>query len=216
MNPTSRPIGMNPTASPRSSRSRKGFTLAEVMIAAGIFVMAAFGLYTILIKAYELNTIARYHDDARAVLQTYADQFQRLQTAVEDPVSHSVYTRELFVPTDPTGKGLQYWYSSSTGALSVEASNATSFANNGSVQVTLGGSTNSVLATVTRQVQSIDPGSHAAGTHLSGHPNGGENFSLGTDPLYAAGKLLLGTFSITYQVSGRTVVQNLSILRADP
>lgn len=217
MHPTSRPIGVDSFVAPRCSPRSKGFTLVEVMIAGGVFVMATFGLYSILLRSYQLNALARYNDDARAVLRTYADQFQRLQTADLDPIRGQVYTRELFRTTAETGQGMRFWYSDPLGALSVELSSATSFANGGDgVPVTLGGIDNGVLAHVYHKVQAIDPGPAATGPHVGALPGGGGAFGIGTSPSYAAGSLLLGTFTIKYPFYGRTIVQSLSILRAAP
>ena len=190
-------------------------------MAAVIVTIGALGVYNALFQAYALSARARYLDEGRAILQTFADQFLRLDTAAKDPVSGVIYTRELFVPVSSgTGAGLQYWYPTITspGVLSNELSNATSFASSGTgASVYIGGpqgAPNAILATVTRVVQAVDPGPHVPGTHIGGSPNGGATFPSGTNPSYGAGKLLLGTFAITYQLNGRTVTQTLSVLRA--
>jgi hypothetical protein len=190
------------------------------MVAAGIFVMAALGLYTILIRSYQLNALARYRDDARGVLRTYADQFLRLQTADKDPISGNIFTRKLFMTTSAnTGEGFRYWYSTTAlgGSLSNEPGNAASFANGTTgVPVTLGGADNGIPAFVFRMVEAVDPGPLSAGPHVTGHASGGGIFPYPTAPTYRAGSLLLGTFTINYHVDGRLYTQSISILRAAP
>jgi hypothetical protein len=51
--------------SPRSYRRAEGFTLVEVMMAACILTFVGLGLLTILIKAYDLVGLTRYHDAGR-------------------------------------------------------------------------------------------------------------------------------------------------------
>ncbi|HTB81633.1 MAG TPA: prepilin-type N-terminal cleavage/methylation domain-containing protein [Opitutaceae bacterium] len=67
-------------------RNKKGFTLLEALIAGTIFAMMATGIYAMLFKSYQLAALCRYRDDARAVLQTFADQFERLD------ISDFIYT----------------------------------------------------------------------------------------------------------------------------
>lgn len=81
----------------------------ETMIAAIIFAMAALGIYAMLFRAYQLSALARYRDDARAVLETFADQFERLQAA------DLVYTNGDTGNTSINMSGLTY--QSSTGNL---------------------------------------------------------------------------------------------------
>ncbi|MGA3008080.1 MAG: prepilin-type N-terminal cleavage/methylation domain-containing protein, partial [Opitutaceae bacterium] len=61
------------------SGDQRGFTLMEVMVSAIVLAMTAAGLFSLLFQAYKLSALARYRDDARAVLQTFASQFQAMQ-----------------------------------------------------------------------------------------------------------------------------------------
>jgi type II secretory pathway pseudopilin PulG len=193
-------------------------TLVEVMLAASVFVVAALGLYSVLIRAYQLGAYARYRDNARAILQTYADQFQLLW-----PVDSAGNPLEIFEPTDSglqygTGKGLRYWNSTATqpaAGLSDESSAAGGFANGpGPMTVTIGGANNSIDAQVYRQVVAVDPGApDSTGA-------GGEAFTVVPPPVAKGGRqLLVATFTITYYPLGKTspqVVQQLSVMRSFP
>jgi prepilin-type N-terminal cleavage/methylation domain-containing protein len=204
---------MKPCNVARHSRRTGGFTLVEVMMAAVVFVMAAVGLYDILLKAYQVSTLARYRDDARAVLRTYADQFERLGTS-DDATN---YRRELFVTSAETGRGLRHWDAtqSTVYGLSNEPSNASPFANDAAyLEVTLGGANNPILARVTRGVVAINPGPGTVATSPPTPPGSAD--PLGIDPNYAAGNLWLGTFTITYTVSKQLQTQRISVLRAAP
>jgi Tfp pilus assembly protein PilV len=210
----SRPVGVNHSPSPRCSRRSNAFTLAEVMIAAGIFAVASLGFYKILLKAYEVAALARYHDNAVAVLQTYADQFLRLKDMGSDG-----YRRELFKLTSPDGQGLRYWdnsgdISDTSKGLSDESS-ASTFTG-GPMNVTLGGSQNGIVAQVTREVLAVNPGPGAVSGGGSTVVAAGELFPSNMDPRYGVGALWLGTFTIRYNVGTQSVTHSLSVLRAAP
>lgn len=97
-------------------RNKSGFTLMEVMMAAMVFAMASVGIYSMLFKAYQLAALSRYHDDARAVLQTFADQFERI--AVSDIIytdgSNNVVT---FPSTDIYQDSTKNVVNATTGAI---------------------------------------------------------------------------------------------------
>jgi Tfp pilus assembly protein PilV len=177
----------------RHRSSRAGFTLAEAMIAVTIFIMVTLGVYTMLIKSYQMAALTRARDDARAVLRTYADQFERLQTT--QSVGGATYNRWLFNPTSgPTGRGLQ-WGAMSDGNTSVNAVDVPS------LSITLGGSQHAVAATLTRDVRYVDAndGSIAASRTIQ-----------------AAGYMLVGTFAISYQLSGKSYSHSLTVVRVAP
>jgi len=165
-----------------------------------VFVMVTLGTYTMLIRAYELSAQARARDEARAVLRTFGDQFERLQTT--DEVGGSVYMRWLFLPTgSPTGRGLR-WGDSSSGQMllsdwntSVNASDVPSLA------VTLGSGSYSIPAQVTREVHYVD--------ESTGVDSSSQN-------VQAAGYLLRVTFTIAYKVNNRSYSQSLTVARAVP
>jgi len=177
----------------RRSASRRGFTLVETMVAATIFVMVTLGVYTMLMKSYQLIALTRVRDDARAVLRSFADQFERLSTTEEvDGVSRQ---RWIFLPSSgPTGRGL-VWGALSDENTSVNAEDVAS------LPIVLGGESHRVNATLTRDVRYINAAS-------------GENAADRT--IEAAGYMLSGTFTINYAMNGTSYTQSLTVLRAAP
>jgi prepilin-type N-terminal cleavage/methylation domain-containing protein len=177
-------------------RAHRGFTLAEVMMATVVFTMGILGVYAMMLKSYELVTLSRHRDNARAVLLSFADQFLRLQTA------DSGVIRGLFVPHSATGLGLTW--TDTTGAV-VNGDLITPWPA-AYIPVTLGNSIDNtkgsqVLARVSREVTLIDP---ATGIPVAG-----------TTPSYsAAGYMLQATFTITYPISGRTQSQSIIVARS--
>lgn len=184
-----------PTSSRDASRlrSRRAFTLVEAMMGATVFVMVTLGVYAILIKSYQLAALTRCRDDARAILRTYADQFERLQTT--ELVGTSTYNRWLFNPTNgASGRGLKW------GELS-DANTSTAAEEVGSITVTLGSANHPTTATVTRDVRYVAP--------LTGE-------TTVTQSIQAAGFLLQGVFSITFSINDRTYTQSLTVMRLAP
>ncbi len=93
-------LAQNPARHPA-----RGFTLVESMVGTVLFAMVMIGVYTGLVQAYHMQAVSRYRDNARAILRTYVDQFQRLSTTTE--FSNVPYSRWLFVPTGGfSGDGL--------------------------------------------------------------------------------------------------------------
>jgi type II secretory pathway pseudopilin PulG len=191
-----------------------GFTLVEVMLAAMVFIVAGLGVFTIMIKAYQVVTLARYHDDARAVLQTFANQFLRLQTSDLGSSGSGVYSRLMFSPVgSATGGGLLWDKTSAPSeanltlnSLSNEKGGPTATAFNGeTLTVTIGGSQNGIPAQVTRFVQQLKNDGTPSSTAVAPEP---------------AGQLLIGTFTIKYKIptinSGQDIVQSITVLRASP
>ena len=173
-------------------RARRGFTLVETMIATAVFTMGILGVYMMMLKSYELVTLARHRDNGRALLLSFADQFLRLQTT--DLVAGTgVITRPLFAnaPT-PTGYGLS-WTDSAGNTVSGLISDPY-------LPVTLGESGSSqVRAQITRTVNFLDA---ATGTTVSGATT------------TAAGWMLQATFTITYSIRGRPQTQSLTVARS--
>ena len=181
--------------------NEKGFTLVEVMVAAVILVMTSAGIFSLLFKAYELSALARYRDDARAVLQTYAAQFEQMNPNY----SSSTNTYTLGGTTMP-GNGLQYWDNSSDLALSslVYTPSSSPITVTNTNPLYLGGNSistaleNSKLATVSYIVTPITQ--DANHTPLT--------FSTSNHQT-----LLQANFKIVYQVYGRSITQSLTVTR---
>ena len=185
--------------------------MVEVMVASMVFVAAGLGVYTIMIKAYQVVTLARYHDDARAVLQTFASQFVRLQSS--DLVAGTPKNRILFTPVAaPTGHGLLW--DSSMGApdgnnvimdsLSVEPGTAAAHTSDDGLVVTIGGSLAGIPATVTRYVQQVKEDGTTSSTEL---------------PATSAGQMFVATFTIKYSIptlNSQRCEQSITVMRAAP
>ena len=178
---------------PGPDRRRRGFTLVEAMIASGVFIMVTLGVYAMLIKSYQLAALSRTRDEARAVLRTFGDQFERLQTTDVDS-SGSTYTRWLFYPEGVTGRGLS-WGSLSTTDVHTELPAVSSLA------VTLGQAGHTVAATVTRDVSYIDDASGATTSSAQ---------------IKAAGYMMKGTFAITFSMNAKSYTETLTVVRAVP
>lgn len=185
-----------------SGRSRRGMTLLEVMVAASIFTAGALGIYMMLLQANRYAALNRYRDDARAVVQSFADQFERLETAGK--VDDTEYLRWLFKPGINTGKGL-VWKDSTTGGYKIcdETINHSASTPDSGLIVTIGGSSNGIPATVTRTVL---PMNSSTGETLPVSASSSSYFT-------AAGYILQGTFTITYKVGGSDYSQNLTVVR---
>jgi prepilin-type N-terminal cleavage/methylation domain-containing protein len=183
----------------RRAAGRRGFTLVEAMVGTVVFAMVTMGVYTALIKSYQLAALARTRDEARAVLRTFADQFERLQTT--DEVDGITCTRWLFLPTSgPTGRGLQ-WQDSTTGTPAMSSDNTSVNAEETPyLSVTLGAGSAQIPAQVTRDVAYV---SESTGTTAA-------------QQITAAGYLLRGTFAISYQLNGRSYSQSLTVARSVP
>lgn len=169
-------------------------TLGEVMVGMTVFVMCTLGIYATLIKAYQLAALSRCREEARAVLRTYADQFERLQTTYHDEVSGADYTRWLFVVEGPTGRGLEWGELSDSNTSVPEPAIA-------HIEVPLGTEDNPIRAKVTRQVTYLDAAT-------------GET-SL-TRTIQAAGYMVVGTFSVEYTLNNKDYVETLTVARAVP
>lgn len=180
-----RPGGFRPRMRRGASR---GFTLAEVMIATMVFTMGILGVYAMMIKSYELVTLARHRDNARAFLVSFSDQFLRLQTT--DMISGGSVLRPLFATNGTGGDGLSW----TDTAGNVVTGNAQAY-----LSVTLGeASSSQVPARVTRQVQYIDTSGAVVGSQLT----------------TAAGWVLQGTFTITYSIRGYPQTQSITVARS--
>lgn len=229
MHPTHRPTRKRFCDSSRCHRRVAGFTLVEVMLAACVLVGAGFGIYACLLKAYQVVAVGRYRDAARAVLQTYADQFERLQTAdTSGTGTNSVAcTRWFFKPTvRPTATGLLWDGTVAAGGLNMnlnklctepDTPGAPAPANSGLspdyLRVNLGGSNNASSTSSTTSGSSQGIEAHVTrevwGLYDDGRIISGQGIQY-----ESAGELLLGRFTITYTVFNQPFTLNLAVLRA--
>ena len=195
MSPNSTRLPHAPATDRGRPRRRRvaGFTLLEAMLSTTIFTMVTLGVYTILIKSYQMIALSRCRDEARAVLRTYADQFLRLQTT--ERVSGATYNRWLFNPTNAaTGRGL-HWGELSDDNTSTPAEDV------GNIAITLGTGGHATPARLTRDVRYV---ASATGANVN---------ALSID---AAGFMLSATFAISYTSSGKAYTQFITVTRATP
>lgn len=171
-------------------RTQRGFTLVETMIATMVFTMGILGVYAMMLKSYELVTLSRHRDNGRALLLSFADQFLRLQTTDADPFTGLPAPRTFFIPSGPTGSGMS-WTDTSGHAGTVDAQG---------LHVLLGEAGSSQIpATITRSVSFLDSTTGA---------------TTGSVTAAAAGWLLQGTFTVTYDINGRHQTQSLTVARS--
>ena len=174
----------------------RGFTLVEAMVATLIFVMFTLGVYALVIQSYNMTARIRYRDDARAMLLTYVDQFERLQTTTQ--VGSTPYTRWLFNPASgPTGLGLRW------GALCDEDAfnNPLPDPVPDHLDVTLGGAKAPIAAQVTREVHYV-------------MPTGASSDVLSGTSMSAAGWLITGKFTISYVANGQPETASMTVVRS--
>jgi prepilin-type N-terminal cleavage/methylation domain-containing protein len=176
---------------------RKGFTLVEVMVATTLLTMVGLGILSVLVGAYRVAAKARYRDQARYVIKSFADQFLTQQPA---DLSGNTYTLfQVTVDTSgnssPLGTGLNWTnIDGTTGTLSADTAGLYYY-------VTLGSSTSTpVQATVTRKVSYIASDGTATLIYAP----------------VAAGDLLEGDFTIKYPYLGVTQTETISAIRAFP
>lgn len=177
----------------RNSRgSQRGYSLFETMIAATLFTFVALGVYGALIQSYKMAKLSRCHDESRAILRSYVDQFERLQDT--DPATGNI--RWLFTPTNgATGQGLV-----GLDQLNDQA-NTTNSAATAFLAINLGPATSSVPAKVTRNVSYVNP----------------SNGELSDTQILSGSKYMLqAIFSIEFEISGRTYHQSMTALRLAP
>ena len=192
-------------------RAQRAFTLVEVMIATMVFCMGILGVYAMMIKSYELVTLSRHRDNARAYLQSFSDQFLRLQTNDKNPIPGAPpITRPLFNPSGVGSAGLVW--TDAAGVPHVPCFDSDPTAANylqpdptaSSLRVLLGDTAtganvgNTVVAHISRQVSYLD----ANGQTVGGYPPN------------AAGFMMQAIFTITYSVSGKPQQQQMIVARS--
>ena len=173
-------------------RTQRAFTLVEVMIATAVFTMGILGVYAMMIKSYELVTLARHRDNARAYLMSFSDQFLRLNTTDPNPTPGLPPILRPLFDTSSTHPG--------DGLVWTDANNIQS---NGAglpyLQVTLGEAGSSqISAKVRHYVTYLDSSGRATGTNTAA----------------AAGWILQGTFTIDYQIAGHPQQEKIIVARS--
>ena len=170
-----------------------GFAIVEAMMATMVFSMVMLGVYAALIQSYKMAALSRCREEARAVLRTYVDQFQRLQTT--ETVGGASFNRWLFNPTTAaTGQGLVW------GALNSDTVNNASTAVS-SLPITLGATGTTVAAQLTRDVRYVTAATGAIAT---------------TRTIDSGGYMMQAVFTISYTISGRPYTQSVTALRVAP
>jgi Tfp pilus assembly protein PilV len=198
----------------RCSRHRhhgtRGVTIVEAMVATTIFTMGILGVYAMLIYSYNMETLARHRDNGRAVLMSFADKFERLQTT--DPAGN---LRNFFDTSVTTPNGIGLTWTDNTGTITaynsttpatvpnmtwINADGTTGSGTGTGIQIMLGDSASAqVPAIVTELVQNVNQDTGALKT------TGGNQ---------AAGRVLQATFTINYTVKGRNQQQTLVVARS--
>jgi prepilin-type N-terminal cleavage/methylation domain-containing protein len=187
----------------RRTGAARGFTLVETMVATVLLSMMILGILQVMIGSYRVAAKARYNDHARYIIKSFADQF--LTQSSTDLTTGAVLP--LFIPTPtgtPTGVGLTWVATSPSGVQSTYTGAVLTTPTSGGLQIPLSDATTGekpIYATVSFEVWNVDPSTGA--TSLNAVPG-------------AAGELLRGDFTVTYQFKGATITQTISALRATP
>ncbi|MEI7552129.1 MAG: prepilin-type N-terminal cleavage/methylation domain-containing protein [Verrucomicrobiota bacterium] len=188
--------GCRPLSRGRGARARwhsqQGMTLVEAMMATMVFTLGMLGVYMMLIKSYEMVALCRHRDNARAVLLSYCDQFQRLRTTDGSGTLGFMFQ----TASAPTSFGLSW-----TDAGNTTVSNYTDTSDTGGLAVTLGDSASSGIPA--RVFREVHPLLMTDGSIVNGSPS-----------YTAAGYMLQATFTVTYQIKGRPLTQSLTVARS--
>jgi prepilin-type N-terminal cleavage/methylation domain-containing protein len=177
----------------------QGFTLIEVIVAMSVFLMVTLGIYTMLFQSYEMVQSIRYRDAARAVLESFGDQFLRLQTT--DLVNGVVVIRPLFqVRTGSDMTGL-WWHdlAKPVGEQDIEGTTDGLTVTLSSLSGSTLTSASPITATVTEAVTDLND--------TDGTPRTGSIYT-------AAGRMLQGQFTISYTLGRRVHTQTLTVARS--
>jgi type II secretory pathway pseudopilin PulG len=190
------PVHNAAKAGSRALRTQ-GFTLVEVMVATVLLTMVGIGILSVLVGSYRVAAKARYRDQARYVIKSYADQFLTQQPSDSSGNTYTMFqvTVDSSGNSSPLGTGLTWTNTDgSFGSLSTDSVGLFFY-------VQLGGNTgNPVTATVTRKVSYIASDGSATLIYAP----------------QAAGNLLEGDFTITYPYLGVTQTETIATVRAFP
>ena len=175
------------------------------MVATLVFTMVILGVYTALIQSYQMTRLSRCHDEARAILRSYVDQFQRLQTTYQATSTSPTNPRQLFAPTtSPVGNGLVWTNPSLPNTTALSDGVATSAATVANLAITLGTTSTPTPALITREVNYVV----STGTNQGGTTT--------TQTIEGAGYMMQAVFTATFTISGKTYTQSMTALRLAP
>lgn len=163
-------------------------------MASTIFWLVILCVYVMLARSYQMAALSRCRDEARAVIRTYADQFERLQTTTK-VASGASYTRWLFLPDGETGRGLAW------GSLSDANVFDTPWAPAPNLAITLGAGARPVAATISRNVIYVNAATGADSP---------------TQVIQASGYMLKGVFTVKFSINNKSYSESLTVLRAVP
>ncbi len=165
------------------------------MVATVVFSMVMLGVYGCIIKAYQLSQITRYNDQARSILLSYVDQFERLDTVTASGSN----VRPLFTPAPANGVGINWPALSNDDSSSSQAAFLSVPLNDGAI-----------TAKITREVKAVEASSGSLLPYI-----GSDHRST---YLKSPGYMLMGIFTITYTLpsSGKIYSQRLAAIRAVP
>lgn len=169
-------------------RPPRGFTLVEVMIATLVASIALLALLGTAFMTYKINHKARLRDNARAVLRTYIDQFQRLGYAENN------VPRMIFNPKSGNGTSLGLRW----GALSNETEYPGAPTE---LIIDIGPPGSPQNATVTRNISFVNSASGETSSDIVKD---------------AAGFMLKATFTVSYTIEGSNdtpIIQTMNTLR---
>ena len=157
-----------------------------------VFTIVAIGIYTTLIQSYQLVGSARLRDNARAILESFGDQFLRLETT--DKVSGVIIIRPFFqIYPVPTGVGLSW---------TDQAGTTTTGIAQGLLVKLVGAGGSTVDAYVTETVSDL----YDSGPYIG--------MQRPSTVYTAAGRMIEAQFTITYTLGNRVRTQTLTVARS--
>lgn len=177
------------TTAARRRAHRRGLTLVEVMIAGAIMVMLLLALLGTILQAYRMNEESRRRDQARAILQSFANDFACNNIWQGVGVPNPLFA----ITTTPTGTGMSW----------TSANGTTTDGTTDGLIIRLGGDPQAPQIVVRRHVRNVNE------TMAQGSPDNDASIKS------SVGRELVAEFSAVYTVNSRAKTITLTILRAD-
>ncbi len=107
MDPANRSRSVRPSGICRRPHGVAGFTLVEVALASMVLVVAILALFGTMVASYRMTAKTRARDQARAILQSYVDQF--LRGSIPGQLFFQTCSAQPWSLAQPgTGKGLTW------------------------------------------------------------------------------------------------------------